>query len=319
MQIGVGKNSILIVAPAKLNLFLNVLGKRPDGFHEIETLMSPISLCDELEFSFTSGSEIQLYLELPQTSLVSGDPAWEIPDDDRNLVVRSVKSVREALGVTGGCKIRLKKAIPAAAGLGGGSSNAASAVVAALLAWGKWDRELALSICHSLGSDVGFFLGDQRRIGMALATGRGEKCEILSEQPDFDFLVLHPPAGCATSAVYANLIITDPYRTSGPITEACRTGDRDRVGALLFNSLQLSARSLTDWIDKQLEFLQIEGCEHRCMSGSGSSCFALIADTRRISKLRRAALDAGLTRAYAVKSWYSSSIEDQIRHSGRFN
>lgn len=171
------ETTLFIVRTAKLNLFLEVLGKRPDGYHEIETLMCPISLCDELEFRFRDDPRIHLQLELPSTAGTTDDPAWQIPADDRNLVVRSIQSVQAAMGVGGGCTIHLKKRIPAAAGLGGGSSDAAAAIVAAMLAWGQWDRNLATSIANSLGSDIGFFLGDTTQVGMALATGRGEKCE----------------------------------------------------------------------------------------------------------------------------------------------
>ncbi len=317
MEITFHPEAISISAPAKLNLFLQVLGKRPDGFHELETVMCPISLCDQLEFEFSSDPSLTLELELPEgVSADSQDPAWQIPTDQRNLVLRAMERVREAFRAVGGCRVKLRKSIPAAAGLGGGSSDAAAAVVGAMIGWGKWDRKLATEICASLGSDIPFFLGDEQQIGMALATGRGEKCQILPERPEFDFVVTHPPVGCATSAVYAGFQPASSSRSAMDFVAACRSGDREQVGSLLFNSLESSARTLTEWIDKQLTVLTESGCKYKCMSGSGSSCFALISDARTMSVSRRVALDAGLTRVYAVKSWYSSSVEEQIRLSG---
>jgi 4-diphosphocytidyl-2-C-methyl-D-erythritol kinase len=318
MRIDLKDTSISITAPAKLNLYLEVLGKRPDGYHEVETLMCPISLCDVLEFRLVDDPGIRLQLELPEGAQPN-DPAWQIPDDHRNLVTKGVQAVHAALGTTGGCHISLRKSVPAAAGLGGGSSNAAAAVVAAMLAWKKWDRSLAETICNSLGSDIAFFLGDRSQVGMALATGRGEKCENIVARPELEFIVTHPPEGCPTSAVYAGFRIADIPRSSAAIIEACRRGDIDQVGSLLFNSLESSARTLTHWIERQLTVLRTAGCEYTCMSGSGSSCFALVTGNHNIMDICRAAYDAGLPRAYAVKSWYSPSVEEQLRLSGRFS
>ncbi len=312
MLIEVNGEAIQVFTPAKLNLFLEVLGKRSDGYHEIESLMCPISLCDTLVLNSTAEPDLRLELELPEDSGVEDDPAWVIPADDRNLVVRAVKKVRERLNVSAGCRIRLKKQIPAAAGLGGGSSNAAAAVVAAMIAWRKWDRPLASQICAELGSDLNLFLGDENRIGFALATGRGEKCATLDMQPDLDFVVTHPPEGCATSAVYANYRNTGQLRSSGQIIDACRNGDLDQIGMSLYNALETSAKGVTPWIDKQLEFFRGFQFRYSAMTGSGSSCFALVSATYTMAIMRRAANVAGLSRVYAVKSWAQPSIEEQV-------
>ena len=174
---------LLIAAPAKVNLFLEVLGRRSDGYHEVQTLLCPISLFDRLNFEVTEQSQIEFHLHLPaagqrpqpSSALAQPDPAWDIPSDAGNLVVRAVRRVQQALGTTRGCRIDLYKSIPAAAGLGGGSSDTAAAIVASLVAWQGWNRELAQQIAAEIGSDVPFFLGAAAGIGLALATGRGEQ------------------------------------------------------------------------------------------------------------------------------------------------
>jgi 4-diphosphocytidyl-2-C-methyl-D-erythritol kinase len=314
MLIDVKGGLISVLAPAKLNLFLEVLGKRADGYHEIESLMCPVSLCDTLELRSTVEPELILDIELPASEAqVENDPAWDVPSDNRNLVFRAVKCVREHMNVQSGCRIRLKKSIPAAAGLGGGSSDAAAAVVAAMVAWGRWDRRLAARICSELGSDLNLFLGDENHIGLTLAKGRGEDCETLDISPALDFLVTHPPAGCSTSAVYANWRNSGSIRHSSELIEACRTENLDRIGALLFNALQASARTITPWIDNQLKYFQGNQFRYNAMTGSGSSCFALVTETYTMANVRRAANDAGLSRVYAVKSWTQPSIEEQVR------
>lgn len=317
MLIDVKGHVVSVSAPAKLNLFLEVLGKRADGYHEIESLMCPISLCDTVVLSSTVDPEVNLEIELPVAEAqAKNDPAWDVPSDERNLVYRAVKRVREEMDVRAGCRIRLKKSIPAAAGLGGGSSDAAAAVVAAMLAWGRWNRQLAAQICSELGSDLNVFLGDENRIGLTLAKGRGENCEILEINPMLDFVVTHPPAGCSTSAVYANWQISDVTRHADRLIEALRNDNLETIGTLLFNALEASARGITPWIDRQLNFLRGMQFRYNAMSGSGSSCFALVTETYTMAKMRRQANVAGLSRVYAVKSWARPSIEEQIRRIG---
>jgi len=313
MLIELIEGGIRVTAPAKLNLFLEVLGKREDGYHEIESLMCLISLCDTLEFRSTVSPELRLEVELPEEATGAIDPAWQVPSDERNLVHRAATRVREWLGVQSGCEMKLKKAIPSSAGLGGGSSDAAATVVAAMLAWGSWDRVAASRICAELGSDLNVFLGDENRIGLTMAIGRGEKCKVLDMCPLLEFIVTHPPAGCSTTAVYSNWRKTGDNRSADSIIAALGAGDVAHIGPLLFNALENSARQVTPWINNQLRFFLDFQFRYNAMTGSGSSCFALVSQTGKMTHLRRAAKDAGLSRVYAVKSWFQPSIEEQIR------
>ncbi len=321
MLIQCSGNQVRIRAPAKVNLFLEVLGKRADGFHDIETLLCPISLFDELTLEPTDSGEISFALEFSHPSATGSDNsenehkdvAWKIPANENNLVVQAVKKVQSALNTTFGCRIRLNKQIPAAAGLGGGSSDAAAAVVASLVAWERWDRQCATEICTEVGSDVPFFLGEVTGIGLTLAKGRGELCQLLKAQPQLNFIVTHPPVGCATKEVYLNYAKGLDCRHAEEIVSACENGQFQKIGAELFNALQLSASTLTDWIDQQLLLLKDAGAEFVLMSGSGSSCFALINDRSCQERILSAATILGLTRVFAVEAWYADSIELQLK------
>jgi 4-diphosphocytidyl-2-C-methyl-D-erythritol kinase len=311
-------DSVSVRAPAKLNLFLEVLGKRPDGYHDLTTVLCPISIFDQLWLCPTSDRTIRLDLELPkdlqgrELQNQPSDVAWDIPADSRNLVHRGVSEVQRRLGIDRGCHIRLKKTIPAAAGLGGGSSNAAAAVVACLIAWKQWDRLLATEICAELGSDIPFFLGDTQQIGMSVATGRGEACSQLNYRPQLDFMVTHPPVGCATSQVYAAMRVGDHPRDFQDFIDACESGQFQKIGAALFNALQSPASQLTEWIPRQLSLFSSCGIEHAEMSGSGSSCYGLVKSGNSEELVRAAAAQAGITRVYSAQAWYGDSIERQL-------
>ncbi len=319
MRIQFDGDQVVIACPAKVNLFLEILGKRQDGYHEIETVMCPISLCDRLVLQPSDSNDICLAIRFPDASAKAADeqgldPAWQVPADGRNLVVKAIELVRRELGITRGCIMELEKHIPAGAGLGGGSSNAAAAIVASLLAWKAWDRELANRICARLGSDLNFFLGDASRIGIGLATGRGEVCQMIDATPALDLCVTHPPEGCPTASVYANFDAArrQIYRAEKMI-QACERGDCDRIGKSLYNALTPAAQKITPWIDRQLAVFNQVGARYSAMSGSGSSCFALLAGADTMADIRRYGSQAGLQRVYAVKSWFARSVEEQIR------
>ena len=152
----------IVHAPAKLNLFLEVLGKRADGYHELATLMVPIRLFDTLSFEPTpavAGRPAPI-----EFSLRACDPASRVPADSSNLVVRALDLLRERSGCESGAKVELFKRIPTAAGLGGGSSDAAAALRVANRAWQiRWETEKLSSLAAELGSDVPFFLAAWRR------------------------------------------------------------------------------------------------------------------------------------------------------------
>lgn len=311
------ENTIRIQAPAKINLFLEILGKREDGFHEIETVMAPIQLFDILTVKRVDQSAIKLEVETPDESAASrsaGDAAWSIPADDNNLVVRSAKAVKEATGCPLGFEIRLQKTVPAAAGLGGGSSDSAATVVACMLLARSWNRATANEICASLGSDIPFFLGSESGIGLMLSKGRGEICTPLDVRPSFSLLLSHPSEGCSTAQIYQQFQLLQTVRGSEKIISACEAGQVPKIGAELFNALQSAASDLNPWIGKQLDLFSSFGLSLSLMSGSGSSCFALAwPDEVNFAEIREQALRSGIPRIYHTSPWYAPSIEQQVK------
>ena len=168
--------ALRVVAPAKVNLFLRVLGRRPDGFHEIETAVLPISLADRLEVIAEAGPDLELSLELSGTAeLVDG-----VPGDRTNLVVRAAAALAERSGVRGSAAIRLEKRVPSAAGLGGGSADAAATLRSLNDLWScGLDDDALREVAATVGSDVPALLGP----GPWLARGRGERVEPIHARP----------------------------------------------------------------------------------------------------------------------------------------
>ncbi len=280
---------LAVHAPAKLNLFFEVLGKRSDGYHEIETLMVPIGWYDTLVFREDPSGRVELeWRRAPATRGPDADRLGEVPEGRENLVVRAVELLRQRAGVTSGASLRLVKRIPAAAGLGGGSSDAAAALVAANRGWGlNWPRPALAPLAAELGSDVPFFLAD----GPAICRGRGERVEPVVGIGALWFVVVRPPVGLSTASVYrACRPVERPY-TIGPLLSALGRGDLAAAGRLMVNRLEPAAATLSPWIERLREELARQDVLGRQMSGSGTCCFALCRharDARRVARRLRA-------------------------------
>jgi len=264
-----------VLAPAKLNLFLEVLGPRPDGYHDLESLLVAIDLFDTLTFTAAPPGRITLGCD---------DPS--VPTGRANLVVRAAELLREEAGIDRGVTIDLRKAIPAQAGLGGGSSDAAAALVALDHLWNLQtppDRLDALA--GAIGSDVAFFL----HTPAAVCRGRGERVEAVDLPGAFHFVLVCPPVGVSTAAVYCRLIPPDRPRPIGPVLAALTGGDPAELGRYLFNRLQPVAESLEPDLTRVREALAAVGpsLQGHLISGSGSAYFGLARD-------RGAARDAAL-------------------------
>ena len=255
----------------KVNLLLNILGKRADGFHELETVMQPVSLCDELAFEHKkSGIE-----------LTCSDPS--LPTDTANLVHRAASVFFQQGQITSGVRIHLQKNIPMAAGLGGGSGNAATTLLALNELFGEpLSKEQLHELAASLGSDVPFFL----QTGPALATGRGEKIESLNPFRAFEdcaFLLVHPGFGIATAWAYKELA-RFPQALNGErgrareLISLLNAGDLRKAGASFYNSLEVPALEKYPWLAILQDFLRQNGAAAALMSGSGSTTFAIADD-----------------------------------------
>jgi 4-diphosphocytidyl-2-C-methyl-D-erythritol kinase len=291
---------LVLQAPAKLNLSFEVLAKRDDGYHEIETLMCPVGLYDTLYFR--EGPKNQLQLTCQRVHGASGPTglrAEVLPEGRENLVLRAVDLLRQQAGVDSGATLRLVKRIPIAAGLGGGSSDAAAALLAANQGWGlgRSMEELA-QVSAQLGSDVPFFL-----VGSAaICRGRGERVEPVAIPAAMHFVVVYPPEGLSTAAVYRVCRPASRPRTLAPLLEALARGDIRQTGRLLFNRLQPAAEKLSPWIGRLRRHLAREDCLGHGMSGSGTSYFGLCRHARHARRVARRLQANGLGSVFAVHS-----------------
>jgi 4-diphosphocytidyl-2-C-methyl-D-erythritol kinase len=255
-------------SPGKVNLLLNILGRRPDGYHELETVMQPVNLCDRLTLERRG----------PTVELTCSDATLAV--DARNLVHRAATGFLAAADIRDGVRLHLEKKIPLAAGLGGGSSNAAIT----LLALNElFDRPLTAAKLNelgaALGSDVPFFLQDRP----ALATGRGETIQPLEHFPALRgraFLLIHPGFGIATPWAYQNLarfpeaLNGQPGRAQKLIARL-QTDDWRAASAEFYNSLEAPALEKYPVLALFQEFLRAHGALAALMSGSGSTTFAI--------------------------------------------
>ncbi len=259
--------------PAKINLSLRVLGKRPDGYHELRTVFQAIELHDTLE----ARPDDRLRLEVEGASGLSAGPD--------NLVVRAAEELRGSFGVRAGASMRLFKRIPVGGGLGGGSSDAAAALLVLERLWEVHPTaEERLAIARRLGADVAFFLHG----GRALGTGRGDHLSAIETDEQLAVIVGVPPFGLATAEVFAGWSARLTPRgkdVSVPrLSETCGNG----IGNVTMSGNDLEAIAFSDWpvLRRFRDELRDNGAERALLSGSGSSVFGVF-DTR--DRLDRAA------------------------------
>lgn len=260
-----GSVGVEVRTPAKLNLFLEVRAKRADGFHEIETLMVPVDLYDTLILREQSGDRLTLACSGPAV-------ASDLPLGSDNLVIRALELVRQAMGEPRGAQVQLFKRIPSAAGMAGGSSDAAAALLAANHVWqAGLSLDTLADLAAQLGSDIPFFL----HRGAALCTGRGEQIAPLGSVPGLDLVVVCPPEGLATARVFSGCRPSEAPQPSEALIEALRAGRRQQVAQSMFNGLQESAAGLSPWIGRLADAFSEQDVLGHSMSGSGTSYFAV--------------------------------------------
>ena len=272
---------------AKVNLALEVLGKRDDGYHEIATVMQAVDLCDRLT------------VETADTlSLVVSDPA--LPTDDGNLIVRAAARLGEAAGATKGARITLDKHIPVAAGLGGGSSDAAATLWALNRLWGlRWSRDRLAGLAVRLGMDVPFFLGT----GRALATGRGEQLEPLPGAGAYALVLVNPNVPLSTGEVYGRVPAgwTAEARSTRRMVEALRTRSARTVAGALANNLESIVEPMVPAIRHMKSALLAAGALGAVMSGSGPTVFGVARSYDHARQIRSRVNRAGWS-CWAVRT-----------------
>ena len=273
-----GLTPYVLRAPAKLNLYLRVIGKRPDGYHEIETLFERIDLADELTIE---PHPDQLFLTCDAPELSCGED---------NLILKAARLLQRATGTALGARLHLVKRIPIAAGLGGGSSDAAATLIGLNQLWAlAWDRAQLAPLAAALGSDVPFFLGDAP---WAIGRGRGEVCEPLDASVHLAHVLVVPPEPLSTKKIYAglsrarlkaesrdNLTATRPSLMM--IRHAFSNGPAAAgLARVLWNDLEPEAIRRCPVISLIQKQLHDVGCLGSRLSGSGPAVFGLCHDAR---------------------------------------
>ncbi len=289
---------IEIAAPAKVNLFLEILGRRDDGFHEIETVMQTVDLCDTVILT-SCGDGISLECD-----------SATVPDGPDNLAWKAA-AVMSELAPGRGVAIKLIKRIPVEGGLGGGSSDAA-AVLRGLNT--LWDVELGADrleeLAAGLGSDVAFFV----RGGTALCTGRGEKIAPIPSVNVLHFVVAVPDFGASTAKIYHNvkLPLTANVKSVKFLIEgvSAEVSVRD-ISGLVFNRLEQSAFELYPDLVSLRDLLLASGLSGALLSGSGSCVFGIAEDEGSAAEIAELiARQPGIAEAHAVASIAAPAAED---------
>jgi len=276
--------------PAKLNLFLEVIRRRPDGYHDIDTVMQAIDLYDDLHVSPRAE---------PALALECSDPA--LPCDERNLALRAAKALREHTGHRGGAHLRLTKRIPSQAGLGGGSSDAAGALVGLNRAWGLGlSVEELRGVAAQVGSDVAFFLYG----GTARCTGRGERVEPVAGPPEQRYVLVCPQVAVSTAEAYkrVRLPLTSAGASASMLIQNLVDGDVEGLGQSLYNRLEDSAFTIDPMLAEVKSRLLASGLFAGVgMTGSGAALFGLCRCEEWVRAYERVAA-LGLGQTYCVRS-----------------
>jgi len=277
-QITTVDDGLLVLAPAKINLSLLIAGKRPDGFHEIETVMAKVDFFDEILIQ--QGQKVGI-------ELICKGPHWA-PQGKGNLVYKACEMLLNSCGSQANIKITLTKNIPAGSGLGSASSDAA----ATLIGLNQFlqlalDKDKLSKTAARLGSDVAFFLDGP----LAFCTGKGEKIRKLDENFNFLALLILPDITVSTKKVYAN------YKTNYPLYEKLKPRINsyiqknriDLVSGMCANMLETSCFSLYKGLAELKAKIESAGLGPCCLSGSGSAMFCIIdnRDEKRARQNRR--------------------------------
>lgn len=275
---GVAPRSVTLAAPAKVNLFLKILHRRDDGFHELETLFQAVELCDRVTVA-RAGTGVALEVDGPDLGPL-----------EENLAHRAARAFLHRVGARGGegVRIRLEKRIPAGAGLGGGSSDAAAVLRCLNALWGMGEPgggalppESLAALGAELGSDVPFFLGGST---LALGTGRGEILLPLHPLPSAHLVLVLPPAHVATGPAYGALAQSRELQPPPPRDAwdpASLARGWDGLAHAAVNDFETVVPDAHASVAASLQALREAGGAPVLLSGSGGACFGHFADGAR--------------------------------------
>ena len=279
-------------APAKLNLRLKVTGRRPDGYHELVSLMVPVDLCDVLEVALLPEKVELVWEGLP------------VPDDDDNLVRRAAKAFFRRKDVKGGVRVRVVKNIPVSAGMGGGSSDAAATLLSLNhLCAGPLPFETLKELALELGADVPFFLEPRP----CIATGIGEILEPLDRWPLFWYLIVAPGFQVSTAWVYQNLTLGLTSNEYGRIKRELHK-ERLVISQLLENDLESVTSANFPILDRIKKTLLDAGAEGALMTGSGPSVFGVFGSREQAEQARDRIVPCEFGKVFLARDWKQRDI-----------
>lgn len=317
-----------ILAPAKINLYLNIVGKRKDGYHKIETIFQTVSLYDSLEIvarvSTPTAADPAIYDKAVQLAVLrrniggpKNHPQTDCPKDRNNIVWRAAELFFRKFKLSGKCKIALKKEIPIQAGLGGGSSDAAATLrgMAGLFLKNNLDRSKSEILLHQialeLGADVPFFLSG----GCAQASGIGEKIARIVPAPKFWAVIVKPAVGLSTPAVYRWFDQDQNQFASERKSELTSPPDLNKIvysiraqksvkdwSRCIYNCFESVVFKRVRELGKIKQLLIRSGAMNACLSGSGSALFGIASSRLQAERIKKRLKDSRL------KSWIVHSI-----------
>lgn len=282
---------VTVRSPAKINLGLSVGPPRPDGFHPLATVYQAVALYDDVTADVRDDSDV--------TVEVLGDFAADVPADGSNLAIRAARLLQAEYEVEDGVDLTIRKAIPVAGGMAGGSTDAAGALVACNRLWGlQLPQAELLRLAAELGSDVPFCLVGHT----ALGRGRGEQVTEVMSRGTFHWVFAIAEGGLSTPAVYAELDRLRPLRrvetpeVPPDLLSALLTGRPAALAVALSNDLQAAALSLRPELAATLQFGLDQGALAAMISGSGPTCLFLAEDSRQAVDLAVELAASGLCR-----------------------
>ena len=283
-------NSVKLLSPAKVNLFLRIIGPRGDGYHLLQSVVQPVSLFDEVSVSVEEGDGVELR--------ASGRA---VPPGGENLAAKAAVAYAEAAAFRGKVRVEIKKRIPVGAGLGGGSGNAAAVLVGLERLLGGLGETRLLRTAASLGSDVPFFVGSTA----SLVEGAGERVRPLADFPLFHYVILFPGINVSTADVYS---AWKSPELSPEEADPAEIAGRFRRGELaLENGLEETVFGLFPEVASFKEIFRSFGAAAVLVSGSGSSVFSVFREEAAadgIYEYLKTSRDFEVFRARGISGWH---------------
>lgn len=268
-------DKINLRAYAKVNLYLEILGKYGDDYHNVETIYQLIDLYDEIDIVLLKEKNIKIICENP-----------DVPCDSSNLAYKAAESLFKKTGSNAGVEIKINKNIPVAAGLGGGSSNAASVILGLnrLLKLNLKEEKL-FEIGQDIGSDVSFFLLEK---GNALGKGRGGELEVLKGIPRFWYIILSPPLKVLSKWAYTNFKLSLTKKKPGVkiCVRSLNSGNINNIAGVLYNDLGPIVEGSHKEVREAKKIMKAEGIEAILISGSGPCIFGILQSRREAMRFK---------------------------------